>query len=220
MLPEGGAAGRPEPSAPLLRPNDAFASSTAMLDALALAAGAASSGAQAAAGAATTPPRPALRESGCTLDTAQPVAAMGKARVLCCREVERLLLLVSSGANVLPHRPLNHTEEWCLFAEPIHHTRPITPKQLNDQYRNSGGASGSTVMPATLRDERGSMRAGIVRRYGVVRRRLQAKNLRYHEYHFADRRPGDFKLFHTLPSRPKRKKRRTASVTTRGQRMP
>ena len=213
MLLEAGAAGRPEPSAPLLRPNDVFASSTAMLDALALAAGAASSGAQGAGEAATTPPRPALRESDRMLDTAQPVAAMGKARALGCREVERLLLLVSSGASVLPPRPLNHTKEWCLFAEPIHHTRPITPKQLNDQYRNSGGASGSTVMPAT----RGSMRAGIVRRYGVIRRRLQAKNLRYHEYHFADRRPGDAKLFHTLPSRPKRKKRRTASVTTRGQ---
>ena len=55
----------------------------------------------------------------------------------------------------------------------------------------SGGASGSTTMPS-------ARRAGVVRRYGVVRRRFGKENLRYHEYCFTDRRPGDFRLFHTV----------------------
>ena len=79
-----------------------------------------------------------------------------------------------------------------IFAEPLGLSRPMTPRQLHDQWRNSGGASGSTILPCS------TQRESIVRRYGVVRRRFGLDNLRYHEYSFTDRRAGDFRLFHTV----------------------
>ena len=35
-----------------------------------------------------------------------------------------------------------------------------------------------------------------------LRRRFGKENLRYHEYCFTDRRPGDFRLFHTVTALP------------------
>ena len=68
----------------------------------------------------------------------------------------------------------------------------------NDQWRNSGGASGATELPSKY--------GVVVRRYGVVRRRSRGDKLRYHEYSFKKKGRGvQIRIFHTLPSgRPSR----------------
>jgi hypothetical protein len=62
-------------------------------------------------------------------------------------------------------------------------------------FAGSGGASGSTILPLT-------QRKALVRRYGIVRRRAGG-NLRYHEYSFKDRRGDDYRIYHTLPCKPR-----------------
>ena len=80
-----------------------------------------------------------------------------------------------------------------VYAELSDKKRPSTPSQRHDQWRNSGGGAGSTIL-------RGPMRGGISRRYGAVKRRFGRGTIRYQEYSFKDKQPGDTRLFHTLPS--------------------
>ena len=70
---------------------------------------------------------------------------------------------INSATACSGKRPLTQTQAWALFVEPLKMSRPCRPTQSNDQWRNSGGASGATEMMA----EDGTI---VVRRYGALPR--------------------------------------------------
>ena len=67
---------------------------------------------------------------------------------------------INATASCGGTRPLTETPAWRLFVEPVNLSRPCRPTQSNDQWRNSGGASGATE----LLTEDGAI---VVRRYGA-----------------------------------------------------
>ena len=85
-------------------------------------------------------------------------------------------------------------------AQPHSSCSVLTRSHAQDQWRNSGGRKGATI----LRPSNPCLPT-ITRRYGIVRCRTQGTTLRFHEYALPS---VTMRLFHTMPPRKRKGVRR------------
>ena len=146
------------------------------------------------------------------------VFAAATSRPLTVDEVATLLTAPPESLK-LASRPEAGTQPWALhvecsreprkfgrqtvcYAQPhlISSCSVLTRSHAQDQWRNSGGRKGATI----LRPSNPCLPT-ITRRYGIVRCRTQGTTLRFHEYALPS---VTMRLFHTMPPRKRKGVRR------------